>query len=305
MKILLTGATGFIGAAFLRLALKEGHEVAALVRSSNHHCLGLDSSRLHLIPGDLKNPSWKEIEAFSPEVCLHSAWIATPGVYLESPENYKLVEDSFSFLTRMAELGASHIIGLGTCIEYQITGEQRLLSEEKTPIQPSTTYAKCKNELRLRLEASASRNRFGLCWGRVFYPYGPGEHPARLCSSIIARLSRGEKVELKTPESTKDYIFIEDLAAAVLHVVTTEFTGIVNLGTGVGVSVREIAHAIARMLNADELISETPVPEPDPLGYVVADAARIRGLGWSPQVDLKSGLHRIVDWKFEEASRTR
>jgi nucleoside-diphosphate-sugar epimerase len=92
-------------------------------------------------------------------------------------------------------------------------------------VAPTTAYARCKNDLRLALEADARAKSFAFCWTRIFYPYGPGEHPSRLCSSIIHKLVRDEKVVLKTPGSTKDYIFIEDLAEALLTVVEKRFTG--------------------------------------------------------------------------------
>ena len=73
-----------------------------------------------------------------------------------------------------------------------------------TRLAPTTIYARCKNELRLALEADAADERSCMfCWARVFYPYGPGEHPSRLCSSIIQKLSRDEKIVLKTPEAPR------------------------------------------------------------------------------------------------------
>ena len=181
---------------------------------------------------------------------------------------------------------------MGTCIEYQIGNE--VLSEERTPIAPATTYARCKNELRLQLEQAAAAAGSGFCWGRVFYPYGPGEHPSRLCSSIIAKLSRGEAVELKTPDSTKDYIYIDDLAAALLTVVEQRFSGSINLGTGSGVSVRDIAETLGGLMGKPQLVAETQPAEADPLAFVVADGTRLRGLGWRPATDLRTGLEKLL-----------
>ena len=79
---------------------------------------------------------------------------------------------------RLRGLGPSHIVGVGTCIEYQITNAP--LSEAHTPVAPTTLYSRCKNALREALEAEARRDGWLFCWGRVFYPYGVGEHPARL-----------------------------------------------------------------------------------------------------------------------------
>lgn len=289
MKILLTGATGFIGSHFARLAVSRGHEVTGLVRFAKTPPSGLP---IKWLPGELHRISVEELEAVRADVCVHSAWITTPGVYLESPENFKFRDDSLQFLRRVTEAGTKHIVGLGTCIEYQITGEP--LSEERTPIAPATTYAKCKNELRIAMEAEARKSGFTFAWGRVFYPYGPGEHPSRLCSSIIAKLGRGERMVLKTPQSTKDYIYITDLAAALLAVVEKKFSGAINLGTGAGTTVRDIAQTIGRLMAREELVGEANPPEPDPLGDVVADATKLKSLGWEQQTTLKEGIQQLL-----------
>ncbi len=294
MKILLTGPTGFIGPAFIRLALSRGHQIAGLIIPSESVPSDLPPSKdLSWLRGTLQEAPWEQISAFGPDVCVHMAWITTPGVYLESPENLRFLDASISFLRKLRELGVVHIFGLGTCVEYQITNQP--LSEERTPIVPTTTYARCKNELRLTMEADARQHGFVFCWGRVFYPYGPREHPSRLCSSIIQKLARDEKIVLKTPGSTKDYIYIDDLAIALLTVLGKKFRGTINLGTGIGVSVREIAQALGEMMGKPHLIEEANLPEIDPLGFVVADASRLHQLGWQPSHDLRQGLQKLLD----------
>ena len=289
MKILLTGPTGFIGSHFARQALARGHRIAAL--SSRGEKLSPHKNLLWL-RGTLEAAPWQEIAAFGAEACVHTAWITTPGVYLESPENFRLLESSLKFLQRIRELGTNHIVGLGTCVEYQIGRE--VLSEERTPVTPTTPYARCKNDLRLALEAEAGASDLSFCWARVFYPYGPGEHPSRLCSSIIQKLSRDEPIVLKTPGSTKDYIYIDDLAAALLAVVENKFRGTINLGTGIGATVREIAQTLAGLMGKPGLITEIKPPELDPLAYIVADANRLRGLGCQPAHTMEQGLQKLL-----------
>jgi len=293
MRILLTGATGFIGSAVRRLALQRGHTVAALVPPAEQQRIQPGPpDALHWLVGTLADAPWRDIRRLAPEVCVHTAWIATPGVYLESPDNHRFVQWSLDFLRRAREAGVRHIVVLGTCIEYQIGREP--LSEDRTPIAPTTTYARCKNQLRLALEREAHAQGFPLCWGRVFYPYGVGEHPARLCSSIIAKLARGERVVLQTPDSTKDYIYVDDLANAILTAVAAGVAGALNLGTGVGVTVREIASTLGGLLGRPELIAEARPTAADPLGFVVADAGKLRALGWRPAVSLRQGLELLV-----------
>ena len=115
MRILLTGATGFIGSAFLRLALASGHEVGALARAERLAMLSAQDG-LTVLGGTLLDPPWDEIRAFGADVCLHTAWVTEPGVYLESPANYDFLDWSQQFLLRILDLGLSRVVALGTCI---------------------------------------------------------------------------------------------------------------------------------------------------------------------------------------------
>jgi dTDP-6-deoxy-L-talose 4-dehydrogenase (NAD+) len=293
MRILLTGATGFIGSSFLKKALRAGHHIAGLILPGQPVPTNLPNDpRLIWMWGTLADPPWNEIAGFGAETCVHGAWIVTPGICLESPENRVFLQHSLSFLRRLSELGTRHLVGLGTCIEYQITSQR--LSEDHTPVVPTTVYARCKNELRLALEAQARERDQTLCWARIFYPYGPGESPERLCSYVLDRLHCGEPVLLKTPQSTKDYIHITDLAAALLTVVEQRFHGTINLGTGVGSTVSQIAKSLAHLLGRGYLIREADPPEHDPFPFVVADATKLHRLRWTPQTTLEAGLHGMV-----------
>ena len=300
-RILITGSTGFIGSAVLRQALAAGHEVGVLLRPG-HAAPRTDSPAstspaspaVTALTGSMAQPPWEDLRRFSPDTLIHCAWIATPGVYLESPENELHAQWSEALALGLVEQGLQQLVVLGTCIEYRM-GSARL-HETETPLEPTTPYARAKDQLRRRLvERLADHPGVRLAWGRVFYPYGEGEHPARLCSSLISSLRRGDEVVLKTPESTKDYIHISDLAGAILRVAEAHVDGPVNLGTGEGVTIREIAERLATLLGRPDRVRVSNSAAPDPLGFIVADAGRLRKLGWEPKVTLESGLRRLID----------
>jgi nucleoside-diphosphate-sugar epimerase len=293
MKIFVTGANGFIGSAFCRLALAHGHEVTGLIQPAKISPANLPVNKnLIWLKGTLAELPWKNIAQFKPDLCVHLAWIATPGVYLESPENEQYLRWSLDLAHGLQNIGVNHIVAAGTCIEYNIS--ESPLSENSTPVNPTTLYARCKNTLRETLATEAQKDSWQFCWGRIFYPYGVGEHPARLCSSLIQKLRRGEKLVLKTPHSRKDYIYIEDLATAILLTVERKFTGTINWGTGKGISVREIADTLAVMLNKLNLVEVADPPEPDPFPFVVADIAKLDALGWKPVWTLNRGLEELI-----------
>ena len=276
LKIYVTGSTGFIGRAFCAFARARGHEVLGLER-----------------PHRLNAPPWDEIRRFAPDVCVHAAWIATPGAYLNSPLNADFLRWSLAFVKGMRELGTRHFVVLGTCIEY--APSERKLSEETSTLGPLSLYGSSKNALRMALENDARAGDISLAWARVFYAYGSGEHPDRLSSSLVRQLRQNKQCVLRTPDSIKDYIHVDDVASALLAVVKSRFSGAINIGTGEGVRIREIAHTLALLVNKPGLVCDASPVEPDEYPYVVAEVSKLMRLGWQPQVDLATGLKKLVD----------
>jgi len=291
MRILLTGSTGFIGSAFCRYVLDRGHEVAALVHQSRSPFDTI--SRLICLRGSLAEAPWNDIRQFQPDLCVHCAWISTPGVYLESAQNRQFLKWSRDFLHRTLELGAKRILALGTCVEYKASTVP--LSEDTGPLSMLTEYARCKHMLHEELHELCLIKGATLCWTRVFYPYGPGEHPARLCSSIIQRLSRDQPIMIRTPESTKDYIYIDDLVRALYLLLTRGYAGTINLGTGVGKPIREIANIIGTIMRKPHLIHFNPDPQLGPPDCHIADVNRLQRLDWHAEVSIESGLLSLVN----------
>lgn len=294
MRLLVTGANGFIGGALVRLALSRGHEVAVVLRGLPARELSAArGGRLTVLEGSLEAPPWSGISDFRAEACLHAAWITTPGIYLEAEENRALCTTSREFLSRLPDYGLRSMVCLGTCIEYKNDGT--VMIEAETPILPSTLYAQCKDRLRQEMELHAGMNGYRFCWARIFYPYGPGEHGSRLCSAAIAKLRRGEPILINTPRSIKDYIYIDDVASALLAVIEAQYLGAINICTGVGTSVGTMVESIGRMVGRNDLVRFGDAPQAnDPLGFVVGSSARLQSLGWRPKTILADGLAKLL-----------
>jgi dTDP-6-deoxy-L-talose 4-dehydrogenase (NAD+) len=131
-------------------------------------------------------------------------------------------------------------------------------------------------------------------WFRVFYPYGEGEHHGRMPSALMRKLAAGEELELKTPDSVKDYIHVKDAAEAMLAALECKLAGPVNIGTGTGLRIMDLALAIARCCGSDAgLVRRAPTPAEDPFPVTVADTAKLRSTGWRPSIGLEAGLARL------------
>jgi UDP-glucuronate decarboxylase len=291
MKILVTGATGFIGSHVARQLAQEGHDVHAIVRPQTDLWRIADiEPSLHVIHGDLVNPSFT-VHSPSFDLCIHLAWYVEPGKYLHSPLNKDWVEASLRLARRLHDAGCGRFIAAGTCFEYATSDPPQ---RESTPTAPTTLYAQSKLEL---LHALPSIG-FDFAWVRFFYQYGPQEDPRRLMPIVINSLRRGQQAKLVPGDRIRDYLHVEDVASAVCAVARSKLLGAVNVGSGAPVTVRDIALKIGQLLDRADLIKVGALPYgPTEPMHLLADNTKLRdGTGWKPRFGLEDGLRQTIDW---------
>ncbi|MBU3666398.1 MAG: NAD(P)-dependent oxidoreductase [Chthoniobacterales bacterium] len=272
MRLFITGGNGFIGSEVCRQAKEAGHDLYVLQRPH----------RLDSIP-------WQAISEFQPEVAIHCAWIATPGVYLDSPENVVLKDQSISLFQGLADAGLRHFVGCGTCAEY--APSVSALEEDKSAIAPLSIYAKAKHGLHCDLRKAASKSSTTLTWARIFFPYGPSEHPDRLVSSLFRAFQAGGRERLRSPSAVRDYIHVHDVASGLLACALSHADGCCNIGTGEGVSLDRLESEVARLCGRTDLAVETIRTERERTAdCFVASTRKLRELGWRPRFKLSEGL---------------
>jgi nucleoside-diphosphate-sugar epimerase len=293
-RLLITGATGFLGEPAVRAAV-EHFEVHATARTLRDP---LPSGvRFHAC--DLLGPGAAAglIEAVRPTHLLHLAWIATPGAYWTAPDNHRWVDASKQLLLAFARCGGRRAVVAGTCAEYDWTAAGAC-REFDTPTRPSTTYGRCKLELARWAAAFGRARGIGVAWARLFWLYGPREHPARLVPSVAKALLAGEAAPCSAGTQERDFLHTEDAAAALATLTRSAVTGPVNVASGEPVAVRAVVAHIGAACGRPDLIrfGERPTPAGEP-PRVVADVTRLRDeLGWHPRVGLAAGLAETVAW---------
>ena len=300
MKVFITGATGFIGSHVTRLLLSDGCEVHALVRESsdlwriNDVVPSLRLVRCDLLAFDALHA---HLERIQPDVCIHLAWYAVPGKYLTSLENLSLLNASLHLASRLASLGCQRFVGIGTCFEY----DTRLgYLSETSPTRPRNLYAASKLALQVVLEQLANTTGMEVAWLRLFYQYGPFENERRLVPSVICSLLRHQVAKVTQGEQIRDFLHVEDVAAAIWAVAQSDLSGAVNIGSGKPIAVRDIVTQIGAILNRPELIAPGVLPynPSDPM-FICANNRRLtENTTWVPRHDLEQGLqHTIVWWQ--------
>lgn len=292
-KLLITGATGFLGLQCVARASRSPFQTHATSRT-HHESIAVPFHSVNLFD---TNAVSELLETIKPSHLLHLAWMAVPGVFWTSPENHAWVEASKHLLNSFAKCGGERVVISGSCTEYDWETAS-VCREYETPLRPLTLYGKCKNELFEWSGTFAEKTGVSMAWARLFFFYGPREHPARLVSSVACSLLAGKPAECSLGTQERDFLHTADLADALVSLVESDIAGPVNVGAGKAVAVRQVIETVARECGRPDLVRlgarATPPTEP-PL--LVADVTRLRDeLGWQPRIPLERGLKETVDW---------
>ncbi len=256
MRILLTGASGFIGRHTEELLRKTGHEVLPIGRDT---------------------ADWRErTSAYKPEVAIHLAWEGIPDYGPEmSMRNFEMSRTLFDFLTA---LGVPRIVGVGS-------GVERVQHND---------FTVAKNAARAAGEALAAERGVIFLWARLFFVYGPRQRQNALIPSIVRSLGKGNPAKLKTPEAQNDFVYVGDGATALMLLATgTAQAGTYEVGSGILASVGEVAQIAYEKFGMNFTVPLGGRNQEPPL---IADIAPLRALGWEPRVSLTEGVSMTVDW---------
>ena len=292
-RILLTGATGFIGRHCLPVLAGSGYEIhATYSRTPIDTVEGITWHQTDLLQPELPR---RLMERVQPTHLLHLAWNVTPGVYWSSSENIRWLQASLEVIRAFAEIGGQRLVVAGTCAEYNWS--YGYCREEITPLAPATLYGACKHALHLTLAAYAQQMQMSLAWGRIFLLYGPYEYPSRLVSSAIRSLLQDKPALCTHGRQIRDFLHVADVASALSMVLLSDITGPVNIGSGEAVTIATVVQIIAQHLDRTALVHLGAVAAPvDDPPLLVADVRRLNEIGWKPRFDLQSGLHHTIDW---------
>lgn len=292
-KVLLTGASGFIGRHAIDGLKKRGYEIHAISR----RCFE-DEVNVHWYNVDLFDSSKVKqlFEQVKPSHLLHLAWNVDPKTYVSSIDNFRWVRVSLELLEFFKENGGVRTVFAGSCAEYD--WRYGWLSEDLTPAQPSSNYGICKHSLNKMVNAFCQSNEISSAWGRMFFLYGPHEAESRLVSSIVKALLKGKPALCTSGEQYRDFMYVEDVADAFCELLDSEVNGSVNIASGEMIKISELVQRIAFRIGKPELlkIGAIEARDGDPL-FLGANTARLATeVGWKPKFTLESGIERTIRW---------
>ncbi len=299
MKVLLTGASGFIGSHVARVLLDARCEVTALIRPQSDLWRVRDiADRISLVTADIVDTAAlrTHLERLKPETCIHCAWYAEPGQYLHSMENIRSLTGSLALLEELIRAGCRQIVMVGTCFEYQM--HEGPLSETD-PARPETIYAATKLAANVVARQVATTAGVRLAWARLFYQYGPYEDERRVVPAVVRTLLRGETFRATAGEQVRDYLHVRDVASALWALADRQVEGIVNIASGNPVTMRQLIETIGTLMGRLELIQfgAAPYRSWEPM-HISGNNRRLREeAGWKPRYPtLSAGLQETLEW---------
>ncbi|MBI4093791.1 NAD(P)-dependent oxidoreductase [Candidatus Kaiserbacteria bacterium] len=292
-RVLVMGATGFIGRHALQPLIERGFEVHGVYHNKPLDD-GISWHQVDLFAAEAVEALCKEVNATH---LLHFAWIATPGVFWTSPENDRWKAATIGLVRSFQKNGGTRVVAAGTCAEYDWSKADSPLGEN-APCDPSTPYGKAKHETRIALEEFAKNAAMSFGWGRIFFLYGPHEPPSKFVAYIVSGLLARRKALLSHGEQERDFLYVQDVADAFAALLDSDVQGAVNIASGKPIKLKDLALEIALQLGMEDLLlfgaREAPGSEPPRL---VANTTRLREeVGFVKYTTLQKGIEETIRW---------
>ncbi|WP_171635032.1 NAD-dependent epimerase/dehydratase family protein [Paenibacillus plantarum] len=304
MRILVTGATGFVGSCLARRLIVDGYDVHIFTRSSSDKWRIRDLlTHVTEHDVDLRDPDRirERVSAIRPEVIFHAAVYGGFSFQNDAASIYAMnVQGTIQLLSACERAGFAAFINLGSSSEY---GMKSAPMRETDLLEPIGDYAVSKAAATLYCRTRAVEQQFPVVTLRLFSPYGPWDDPKRYIPYVIRSMLSRQRPQVSVPTSVRDYIYIDDAVEACVRAMQgTPCTGeIINVGSGSQVSIGEVAGMLTEIIGMEfePQWGKNVRKKIEPTIWS-ADIGKSKQLwGWDPIVTLREGLIRTVEWNKE------
>lgn len=290
MRLLLTGASGFLGRYVLESLHRQSIEAVTLGRRR-----APDSAFADFIEADLL--ATQDFAALVKESAathlLHLAWYAEHDKYWTSPLNLRWAEATARLVEAFCEADGQQVVVAGTCAEYDWS--HGYCREDSAPLNPATLYGTAKDAARRLALAVCAQHQVPCAWGRVFLPFGAGEASQRLIPSLI-EVFRGKRPAFGVNATAyRDFLHASDVAEGFVTLLCSGATGAYNISSGQPVQLGELVSELARLAKADpQVVLNLATEHPGDPRLLVGENLKLKTLGWQPALSLTQGLERTV-----------
>jgi nucleoside-diphosphate-sugar epimerase len=301
-RVLVTGATGFVGSHCLQPLVAQGCEVVALYRDRPP----VEVPGVTWVRGDVMDRAAMQrvLTDTKPDGLLHLAWFVEPGKLISDASNISWVAASLDLVRAFREAGGSRCTISGSCYEYD--WRHGYCVDGVTPCEPDTLYGAAKDGLRRAFLAYCETSGLSGSWGRAFFMYGPRENPSRLVSSVILSLLSGKPAKSSHGLQVRDYMHIQDVADGLVALFASPARGAYNVCSGSPTTIRTIVEALGPLTGRPDLLQIGALPaRANDVPLLLGDGRRLLAdAGWAPKLSLSTGLSQTVDWWRSEMKRS-
>ena len=316
MRVLVTGADGFIGSHLTEMLLEQNHEVRALSYYNSFNFWGwlegIKNENLEVVSGDIRDPHFCKTIAKDVDVIFHlAALIAIPYSYV-APDSYvdTNVKGTLNICQAAKENGIEKIIVTSTSEVYGTA--QYVPINEDHPKQPQSPYSASK--IGADMMAMSFFNAFDLpvVIARPFNTYGPRQSARAIIPTIISQISNGSReIKLGDLSPTRDFNYVKDTCKGFIELMDCEDAvgQEINIAANFEISMRDTFEMIARLMDAEvEFIEdkERIRPGKSEVFRLWGDNAKIKQLtGYEPSYSLEDGLKETIEWFTDPNNHSR
>ena len=308
MKVLVTGADGFIGSHLTEALLKDGFQVRALAQYNSFNYWGWledikPSSNLEIVCGDVRDPNFCGEMCKDIDVIFHlAALIAIPYSYI-APESFieTNVKGTLNICQAAKDNGVKRILVTSTSEVY---GTAKYVPiDEKHPLQPQSPYSASKIGADAIAMSFYNTFKLPLTIVRPFNTYGPRQSARAVIPTIITQIASGNKeIKIGDTTPTRDFNYVKDICNGFILLAECDkaIGETVNIGSNTEISIKELFGLIKDIMQSDaKLVTDEQRlrPEYSEVFRLKCDNAKIKELtGYKPQYPLREGLEKTVEW---------
>jgi nucleoside-diphosphate-sugar epimerase len=309
-RVLVTGAGGFIGRWSVPALIASGFTVHAVLSGAHGGDVPAPLSGAAIHRSDLLDAAAIDalIDAVAPSHLLHFAWIARPGVYWHSADNVRWLEASEHLLQRFHAAGGVRVVMAGSCAEY--AWSEGACDEYSSPLADDTAagtpaYAACKLRLQRALAQFSAQRGLSSAWGRIFFQYGPFEHPTRLVPAVIRSLLQNQEALCSHGRQVRSFLHVADVGSAFAALLDATVEGPVNVGSDQPITLAALIERIAQKIGRPGLVRLGARAAPAEAPLLIPATRRLREeTRWRPNFSLDDGLSDVIDWWRAELARS-